>query len=92
MRLVERPDQALVARDRDLREVVRAHQLDRGFDRLGPFDRQQLARQAGGDEVARGHPGLLEEPLLAHPVVVEHLAEIARAVVVEDHDDHVVRA
>ena len=30
----------------------------------------------------------LEEALLAHPLVVEHLAEIARAVVVED-DHHV---
>ena len=90
VRLVQRADEPLVAGDRDLREVVLAHQPDRGLDRLAAFDRQQLARQPGGDQVARGQAGLVEEALLAHPVVIEHLAEVARAVIVEDDDDDVV--
>ncbi len=37
-------------------------------------------------QVARGQALAIDEALLAHPVGVVHLAEVARAVVVEDHD------
>ena len=93
VRLVQRADQAVVARDRDLREVVLAHQPDA---RARPA-RSHSSEQSSPDSLIATRsravmPRLLEEALLAHPVVVEHLAEIARAVVVEDHDDHVVVA
>ena len=45
--------------------------------------RQRLLRC---HQIPRGQAGGFEEALLAHPVVVEHLGEIARAVIVEDHD------
>ena len=54
------------------------------------LDGVELARHVERDEIARGHARHLEEALLAHPLVVVHLGEVARAVVVEDHDDHVV--
>ena len=57
---------------------------------LGPLDRQELTRHARGDEIARREAALVEEALLAHPVVVEHLREVARSVIVKDDDDEVV--
>jgi hypothetical protein len=54
------------------------------------FERAEPAGQLHRDQVARLHAVLLDEALLAHPLVVEHLAEIPRAVVVEDHHDHIV--
>ena len=41
-------------------------------------------------EVGGAHAASLEEPLLAHPLVVEHLRQVARPVVVEDDDDDIV--
>ena len=87
VQVVERADHALVAGNGNLREVVLAHQRHGVLDRLVGLERAQLARQPERHQIARRHAALLEEALLAHPVVAEHLPEIARSVVVKD-DDH----
>src|SRR5881296_887470 len=77
MRFVERPDHAPVARDGELREIVLAHDPHGVLDGAAGLNGEELSRDAERDEVARRHAGLLEESLLAHPLVVEHLGKVA---------------
>ncbi len=58
-------------------------------DGVGGFNGQHRHCFLGCHQIARGQARLVEVAHLAHPVVVEHLAEIAGAVVVED-DHHEV--
>ena len=93
MRLVQRADQPLVVRDRDLREVVLAHQrAARARPARSPRSSTARPRAAAATRSRAVRPLFSRKPFLAHPVVVEHLAEIARPVIVEDHDDDVVLA
>ena len=90
VRFVQRADDAAVLGDRDLREVVIAHHLHRVVDRPGASTANSSPETPSATRSRAVMPLTLEEALRAHPLVVVHLAEVARAVIVEDHHDDVV--
>ena len=87
MALADRADEAAAGRDRQLRIGVLGHQVRGLRDRVVALDGGEPRLLAIRDQVFRGEPLLVEEALLAHPVGVVHLAQVPRAVVVEDDDD-----
>jgi hypothetical protein len=85
MAFVDGADQTAVGGDRDLRVGVLGEDVRGLVDGLTLVDRRQRRLEAIDHEIPRGEALRIEEALLAHPVGVVHLAEIARAVIVEHH-------
>ena len=90
VRLVEDPERLLVCVEHHhLADVVHPHPLDREVQRKVRGEAVVLLLEVPpADEVAEVVvPITLDEPLVGHPVVVEHLRKVLRPVVADEGDD-----
>ena len=85
MGFAERAHDAFILLHRDLREVVLGHAPDGLLDGVRHFDADQIGNALVFHQVTRGRAFDRLIAHGAHPLGVEHLGEITRAVVVEDH-------